>query len=380
MSTKKCGGNTPSQVGFGSKDCGCAPTEQCFSTNCYKQKMVNLEVEVWDDPGCDGDNVVRLYNTTQCVYKDGYFYWPLKDGVVDAPPSVDWTEGVTKCEMLRPVGANTPIGIDVEGADVLVGDCLVTCSTLDNALEDVALGTNISGDPLYIGGCFVGCDDFSDEFEVTNGKISLNTCGDAPESVGEVCKIIPVVYVQGADGCWSQKALEEGSNDLAEVGANVLPAGDTFDFPIAGEVQVTDYYTTATLQDDIAADTVDTAKLDKYKIQSMNIVLACDSRVMFNIRNTVKFEPETPAISRIVYSLNGDLAANATTGFPDSIALVTSFERDFNNSIYMDLPAGTHTIETYAVAEEDGRPMVSMTLANKPTNKVPRLTASVAVG
>lgn len=93
-----------SQVGYGVGGCGCSPkaTSSCKSEACIVRKLKGLQVDVWDDPGCATDNVVRIYNKTDCVEHEGYMYWPKEDMTISMPPSPDWTVGKTVCEALKP--------------------------------------------------------------------------------------------------------------------------------------------------------------------------------------------------------------------------------------------------------------------------------------
>ena len=65
-----------------------------------------LTVQIWDTVGCAEDNIVRIYNEGQCVYKDGRFYWSKEDLNVTEPGSDKWTAGKTSCEVLKPLDAN----------------------------------------------------------------------------------------------------------------------------------------------------------------------------------------------------------------------------------------------------------------------------------
>jgi len=60
-----------------------------------------LTVQIWDTIGCDDDNIVRLYNKNQCVYKDGRYYWSLEDNNVTEPGSDKWSTGRNTCEVLK---------------------------------------------------------------------------------------------------------------------------------------------------------------------------------------------------------------------------------------------------------------------------------------
>lgn len=62
-----------------------------------------VTVQVWDEVGCDEDNIVRMFNKDQCVFKDGLYYWSKEDGNITVPGDAKWTDGVTACEMLKPM-------------------------------------------------------------------------------------------------------------------------------------------------------------------------------------------------------------------------------------------------------------------------------------
>ena len=121
-----------SQVGFGNSTGGCTncggstttstnnPSIQYVDQNCSngdcgevvdklhvvgKKAVVEITVDVWDTIGCETDNIVRMYNTDDCVYVDGLYYWSLEDRNIDKPPSPRWSKGYTKCAMLKPGGA-----------------------------------------------------------------------------------------------------------------------------------------------------------------------------------------------------------------------------------------------------------------------------------
>lgn len=116
-----------SQIGFGNSSSGCSDCgggsansgvhyveQNCDKGDCNevvdklrvvgKKAIIELAVDVWDTIGCETDNIVRMYNTNDCVYSDGLFYWSLEDKNIDKPPSPKWTRGYTKCEMLKPGG------------------------------------------------------------------------------------------------------------------------------------------------------------------------------------------------------------------------------------------------------------------------------------
>lgn len=102
-----CGCGNKLQVGFSNSKCSdCSGITDCGDvikeSPCLSKEVVDIVVDVWDDPGCAGDNVVRVYNKDECVFKDGYYYWSLEDMNVDMPPTAKWSEGSTKCEMLKP--------------------------------------------------------------------------------------------------------------------------------------------------------------------------------------------------------------------------------------------------------------------------------------
>lgn len=120
MSSKKnCGGfSHHTQVGF-DKDRPCGDIAEV--SNCLGKEVIDLTVDIWDDPGCDGDNVVRVFNEGECTYKDGYFYWSLEDLNVEMPPSAKWSEPSTKCEMLQPT--------DISGKQDKLTNCKGTDST-----------------------------------------------------------------------------------------------------------------------------------------------------------------------------------------------------------------------------------------------------------
>ena len=123
-----------SQVGFGNSTGGCSSCgggsstpstgsgiqyvdQNCPNGNCPevvdklhvvgKKAIIDITVDVWDTIGCETDNIVRMYNTDDCVYSDGLFYWSLVDKNIDKPPSPKWSRGYTKCEMLKPGGGET---------------------------------------------------------------------------------------------------------------------------------------------------------------------------------------------------------------------------------------------------------------------------------
>lgn len=93
-----------SDVGFGN-GCGCSPKAKttCASSTCILKKSKCLDVDVWDDPGCATDNVVRVYNKDKCVEHEGYMYWAKEDMTISMPPSADWSEPKTICEALKPI-------------------------------------------------------------------------------------------------------------------------------------------------------------------------------------------------------------------------------------------------------------------------------------
>jgi hypothetical protein len=124
-----------SQVGFGNSTGGCSSCggssststtgsgvqyvdQNCPNGNCPevvdklhvvgKKAIIDITVDVWDTIGCETDNIVRMYNTDDCVYSDGLFYWSLVDKNIDKPPSPRWSAGYTKCKMLKPGEGGVP--------------------------------------------------------------------------------------------------------------------------------------------------------------------------------------------------------------------------------------------------------------------------------
>lgn len=106
-----------------------------------KQAFVSLQIPVWDDVGCAADNIFRVYNTDDCVYHDGKFYWSLFDGNTDKPPSQKWSEGVTKCSMLKPASsapsacswaAGLPTFAVTYNTTIVSCDCPSLCDTIKN--------------------------------------------------------------------------------------------------------------------------------------------------------------------------------------------------------------------------------------------------------
>ena len=251
---------------------------------------------------------------------------------------------------------------------------------LINAKQDQL--QDCSGDDLAADTQVVTCAKLSDDFEIdtATGNISLNTCMGEPPVLSGACEIIPTVYVRGDDGCWSLAALEEGSNDLTSVGANEYPGADTAetDIPLAGEVQGVDYYHTIELAGDVVNGTVDQAKLDKYKLQCMTFTLTCESKVSYTVSGVGLFNPETPAVTRIIFSVDGALQTSPA-GFAAPLDMFTSFERSFSGTVNAVLSAGTHTICTYAIAEDADRPMVGMRLLDIGARRNPLLEAAIRV-
>jgi len=89
-----------------------------------------ITVQIWDTIGCADDNIVRMYNKDQCVYKDGLYYWSITDGNITEPGSDLWTTGITGCEMLKPSNSST-------GTTTLTLDavCAVLGTATDNGLS-----------------------------------------------------------------------------------------------------------------------------------------------------------------------------------------------------------------------------------------------------
>lgn len=140
-----CGGTpstTPEGVEYVDPTCDVVTQVEDKLRVVGKKAVMHITVDVWDTIGCDGDNIVRMYNEGDCVYKDGLYYWSTQNSNVDTPPSAKWTDGKTKCDMLRPYRY-----VDCAGVDIEDGECLITCNQLqemaywvghDNGNEDVA--------------------------------------------------------------------------------------------------------------------------------------------------------------------------------------------------------------------------------------------------
>lgn len=144
-SKSTCGGTTsttPEGVEYVDPTCDPVTEVEDKLRVVGKKAVMHITVDVWDTIGCDGDNIVRMYNEGDCVYTDGLYYWSTEDNNVDTPPSSKWTDGYTKCEMLHPYRY-----VDCAGVDIEDGECLVKCSQVqelayyfgnDNGNEEVA--------------------------------------------------------------------------------------------------------------------------------------------------------------------------------------------------------------------------------------------------
>lgn len=214
----KC--NTTPQAGFGSA-CTATPCEDTV-TACNSSPTEFLTVTVWDDPGCDTDNLKRVFNKDECVLHEGYFYWSKEDLNVDRPPSAKWSEPSTKCEMLKPVAeyldisstGNAILGVDNAGAAVEAGACLVTCAELE-AKQDQLVGSD--GNPLPAGTCVPTC------AEVPNNGVSYDAATRTLTFADGSTVTVPITGGAGVDGVSTGITVSADGNTLTIPRSNGLP-------------------------------------------------------------------------------------------------------------------------------------------------------------
>ena len=164
--------STP-QAGFG--NCGCKPdTAPCEQKACINKNTISIDVDIWDDPGCEGDNVVRLYNTGECVFHDGYFYFSLEDMNVDKPPTAKWSEPYTKCEMLKPSTPH-PDFVDTDTTFVITanaaGDIVLTGS--DGSVSTVQLASTSDTFGTAKTAAAAGIDSLGQSYIVGDGLVTF---------------------------------------------------------------------------------------------------------------------------------------------------------------------------------------------------------------
>lgn len=163
--------NSPTGIEYVDQNCGDGNTEVVDKLRVVgKKAVIHLTVDVWDSIGCEDDNIVRMFDQGDCIYKDGLFYWSLEDMNIDTPPSAKWSEGISKCEMLQPgtgtgsVGPQGPQGPqgpagpqgpkgdpgDGGGTTTLVDGC--SGSTLASGSAVVTRDNPVSSGGFWVGG------------------------------------------------------------------------------------------------------------------------------------------------------------------------------------------------------------------------------------
>lgn len=342
-SRKNCGGfSHHTQVGF-DKDQPCGEKNTCIN-----REIEPLTIDVWDDPGCEGDNVVRLYNMEDCVTIDGYMYWPLRDGVVSQPPSVDWSEPKTLCEALKPV---EKCGGGFVDGPVVQCDQICEVFPTTEATEESELLFCDNGTP--------GSTTFS--------KLLNDACLEFPEVPSNTCGLRQLVEGEDENGCKKAYVLNPATNCFPEITPTGITGTKPTSYftptdPSAANADI-GYYTENTLVPLAAADpfvggsTIDRALLEQTLVAASEgpMTLSCDTRINFQVflNNIVYDNMGNNALGDLVYTYDDGsgeqvmLLGGGSSTFP--IAKFTNSQTQYTANHEYTLPAGSYTFKAYLV-------------------------------
>lgn len=380
----KCGCGTSYQAGFGTSCCSSCESAAVVPTNsCLSTDMINIEVAVWDDPGCDGDNLKRVFNKDECVYHEGYFYWSKEDMNVDMPPSAKWSEPSTKCEMLKPAVTLK----NCAGVDHKTGDRVPSCGEMAGAIS-----TAISEipDPVKPKNCagvesdeFVGCGEMGEglTWNPATGKYEVDTQDVCVKTAAGVslCSDIKQLYVAEENGCAKFVVADNLNLTIGGYGGD-NPAIDATGYAVLplDPFDTSSYYTIPEIRTAHSNGDIDLAKLSQLQVSCNTVTFPCDADYEFILTANPPTDWDTQGEGAFIISVDGQFMENIP-GVLKIFPRFTSVSGTYAETLTYLVGAGTKEVCVYQIGGQDVAGPAAQVLhsVNQPRLVIKRLISAI---